>query len=430
VHRAALRSTPLTHDPTTAVDMPNPSLGQTFSRREDGSSPDAVAQLGDALRAISTRVARRERELNRLFEQIEVERSSLLDAVLTRLFNGFTGVIPFDSIECAFLSEDGATTVSHWARGDAGTPVKPGRVTTLGAGALRGALTTGRPLIVNDLPDDAASITGGDTERRFVADGARSALACPLVADGVPLGFLFFSSRRTGAFTDAHAASFQRAAAQVSIVVQKTRSYGEIVSHNRVLLREARRLQEAATTDALTGVLNRRALDEALAHAWERQERERVGFGVIICDIDHFKQVNDTEGHAAGDQLLADSARCLAGGLRGGDIFGRYGGDEFLAIIDTASEATLRDVAQRLRTVMARDTSGRAPVRASFGAAACHRFTSLADLLAAADRALYAAKARGRNCCVMASETDMYGASPARIDVVADSAALVNGGSR
>ncbi len=206
-------------------------------------------------------------------------------------------------------------------------------------------------------------------------------------------------------FSNAHASAFERAASQVSVVVQKTRAYGEVVNHNRVLLRETRRLHEAATTDALTGVMNRRALDAALTSAWERHVRDRAGFGVIFCDVDHFKHVNDTHGHGIGDSVLARTALCLMRGLRGGDIFGRFGGEEFLAIVDTGSEATLADVAQRLRAMVAREMPCGISVTASFGAAASPRFSSLAALLAAADRALYAAKAHGRNQCVMATDT-------------------------
>lgn len=411
------------HEVTAAVDVLNASRPAGVTA-DDVAAPDAIVQLGTALEDFSTRVARREHELNRIFDQIAVERSSLLDAVLSRVVHGFSRVIPFDALECAFLSDDGTTLVSYWSRGVAGDAVQPGHVTSIEGSRLRQSLGDGRAIVVNDLLTHAMGQSRADLERRLIRDGARALLACPLVADGVPLGFLFFTSRRARVFSDAHAAAFQQAAGQVSVVVQKTRAYGEVVNHNRVLLRETRRLHEVATTDALTGVMNRRALDVALTSAWERHTRDRAGFGVIFCDVDHFKHVNDTHGHSVGDRVLARTAMCLMRGLRGGDIFGRFGGEEFLAIVDTGSETTLADVAQRLRAMVAREMPCGISVTASFGAAAAPRFSSLAALLAAADRALYMAKAHGRNQCVMATESALPDA-PVIASIIAPAAARV-----
>lgn len=405
-------------DVTAAVDVLNSPV-DVSALTAGHASPDALARLGDALAQFSSRVARRERELNRLFEQIAVERTSLLDAVLTRLFSGFTGVIPFDRVECAFLSDDGKSAVSYWARTIDSDPASPGHVTSLEGGELPTLLSTGRPRITSDLTPFVAEHPTALVERRLFDDGARAVLTCPLVADGAPLGFLFFTSRRTHAFTESHAAAFQRAATQVSIVVQKTRAYGEVVNHNRMLIRETRRLREAATTDALTNVMNRRALDAALATAWDRYKREGIGFGVIFCDVDHFKQVNDTHGHAVGDEVLSSVAQCLGRGLRGHDMVGRWGGEEFLGIVDTTSEETLGNVAERLRTFVGREQPCGIAVTASFGSAVCHRYASLGDLIVSADRALYSAKAAGRNRCVMATESDASAAMPhARADGV------------
>jgi diguanylate cyclase (GGDEF)-like protein len=411
-------------DVTAAVDVLN-SPTDVSSLTAGNASPDALAQLDEALSKFSSRVASRERELNRLFEEIAVERTSLLDAVLDRLFNGFSGVIPFDHVECAFLADDGKSTISYWARSSIGSAASTGQIGPHSQ-RLQAVLAAGRPRITNDL---TAFVGGNDDvafERRLLAAGAESALICPLVADGAPLGLLVFTSGRGNAFTDAHAAAFQRSAAQVSVVVQKTRAYGEVVNHNRMLIRETRRLREAATTDALTGVMNRRALDAALASSWDRYERDRSGFGLVICDVDHFKLVNDTYGHAVGDQVLAGVARCLTRGLRGADLFGRWGGEEFLAIIDTTSESTLGDVAERLRSLIARDSPCGIAVTASFGGAVSRRYATLGDLIVSADRALYSAKSRGRNQCVMATDADVV--VPADADAASREGASSNHG--
>jgi len=406
-------------DVTAAVDVLNQPMDMS-ALTGNHPSPDALARLGESLAQFSSKVARREQELNKIFQDIAVERTSLLDAVLMRLFSGFTGVIPFERVECAFLSDDGRSVASYWGRTVDGQSSASGHTTSIEGSQLIALLTSGRPRITSDLAAFVAEGTPAAVERRLYDDGARAVLTCPLVADGAPLGFLFFTSRFTHAFTDAHAAAFQRAATQVSIVVQKTRAYGEVVRYpevvdrNRMLMRETGRLREQATTDALTGVMNRRALDAALASVWERYERTKAGFGVILCDVDHFKQVNDTYGHAVGDAVLASVARCFGRGLRGADMVGRWGGEEFLVIVDTESEQILMDVAERLRGLIGRDVSCGIAVTASLGAAACHRFSSLGDLLVSADRALYGAKAGGRNRSLLADESDVVGVTVAR----------------
>jgi diguanylate cyclase (GGDEF)-like protein len=365
---------------------------------------DPVARLGSELAVLTSTVANRERELNRLFDLIAVERNALLDAVLNRMFDSLGGVIPFDRVGCSFLAENGTATFAYWSRSNAGEAHIPtGYQSPLEDAALIEMLRTGRPLIINDL---IARMPAADLFHRLLAEGCRSTLTCPLIADGTPLGFLFFASSAAAVYTSAHAATFMRVAAQVSVVVQKTRAYGEVVSANRLLLNETRRLHQAATTDALTGVLNRRALDDAIASAWRRHQRGERSFGLIMCDIDHFKAINDTHGHAVGDAVLSQAARRMERCLRGHDVFGRYGGEEFLAIVDTDSETQLLDVAERLRARMARTPFGELAVTASFGAAIASQFDSLESMIAAADRALYAAKGQGRNRCVVCSGED------------------------
>lgn len=392
----------MNQDVTAAFGSSRGQVGPAAPGPVDSGSADAIADLGQALAAFSTRVTRRELELNRLVEQIAQERNVLLDNVLERLFEGFGGVIPFDALECAFLSDDGLQIVSYWKRGT-GAAQHTSWSAALDCSRLQQLLAGREPLIIDDLFSGQASQPIAAPERRLLMDGARSVLACPLVADGAPLGVLFFTSRVPVAFQPSHAAAFERAASQVSVVVQKTRAYGEVIQGSRALVSETRRLRQVATTDALTGVLNRRALDSRLETAWARYEHEGAGFGLIFCDLDHFKQVNDSHGHSVGDRVLAAAAHCLSRSLRGADAFGRYGGEEFLALIDTSAEDTLSRVAGRLRKMVEAGDGCSVSVTASFGVASCRRFTSLADLVSSADRALYEAKHSGRNCCVLAA---------------------------
>ena len=160
-------------------------------------------------------------------------------------------------------------------------------------------------------------------------------------------------------------------------------------------------LRTMAATDSLTGLANRRAvlgrLDEELARA----EREHATHGLIMIDIDHFKQVNDTSGHAAGDLVLREVARRLEDASREYDVVGRMGGEEFLVIAPDIEEATLEPIAERLRNAVCSEPiaaeDSEFAVTVSAGATLTCAGDLADDVLARADEALYAAKAAGRN---------------------------------
>ena len=379
------------------------TLPTAFDRFGESDRLDPIARLGSALDAFSSDVSRREEQLNLLVRQVSMERNQLLDGVLNRLFEGFAGVIPFDQIICSFLGDQGKTAVEYWMRSherNAAIPV--GHTTPIVDSGLYETAVGDQPRIIDDLAAFVAVRPGSDLLQRLASDGARSSLTCPLVADGQPLGFLLFTSREQGVYQPGHVTAFQRLAHQVSVVVQKTRTYGRGLTHGRRLLAERRRLQQAVTTDSLTGVLNRRGLDQALALAWRRHTSGQSMFSVILCDVDWFKTVNDSYGHAVGDRVLAEAARRMACGLRTNDVFGRFGGEEFLAVVDTSDATRVVEVAERLRMLMSQAPFGGIRVTASFGAAVADRFSSLHGLFVGVDRALYAAKAQGRDRCVLA----------------------------
>jgi diguanylate cyclase (GGDEF)-like protein len=163
-----------------------------------------------------------------------------------------------------------------------------------------------------------------------------------------------------------------------------------------------------ADHDPLTGLANRATLAERLRHALQRTKRSGASVAVLFIDLDNFKHANDTLGHAAGDELLRVTAARIDEDLRPGDTVARFGGDEFVAIcedVDGADEAM--DVAERLRTLLAEPiplTAGVAHVTASIGVALPDRPDRSAEaLLQAADRAMYEAKAAGRDAARLAT---------------------------
>jgi diguanylate cyclase (GGDEF)-like protein len=167
--------------------------------------------------------------------------------------------------------------------------------------------------------------------------------------------------------------------------------------------------KDLAIRDGLTGLLNRRAFQELLRSTTARHDRQKDGsFGLILLDIDHFKKLNDTHGHPAGDEALRQVARALHEHARAGDEVARYGGEEFAVVLPAADARSAHEIAERLRREIERTTlrfaGGSIRLTASFGVAVWPGDGRAPEaLLAAADKALYAAKQGGRNRVAVAS---------------------------
>ncbi|MGC7403140.1 sensor domain-containing diguanylate cyclase [Pandoraea pneumonica] len=164
-------------------------------------------------------------------------------------------------------------------------------------------------------------------------------------------------------------------------------------------------LQRMASTDPLTGLANRRTLDEAYDREWRRALRERTALSLLFIDVDHFKQFNDRYGHPAGDDALIAVAGAITHSIRRpGDFAGRYGGEEFMVVLPNTDAMGARDVAERVRTAVhaaaiAHEDSQHRHVTVSIGVAGTGPVPTGTPerLLQAADEALYAAKHEGRD---------------------------------
>ncbi|MGI8778745.1 MAG: diguanylate cyclase [Solirubrobacteraceae bacterium] len=161
-----------------------------------------------------------------------------------------------------------------------------------------------------------------------------------------------------------------------------------------------------AATDVLTGCQNRRAGLDALAQAARLAAHGGAAVGAMMIDLDHFKQINDRHGHQVGDDVLLAAGAAIAAGMRDRDIVMRYGGEEFLVAIAGADEVTLAALAgrvsHRIRDLEVPDGAGGAvALTASVGAAVWAPSDTVESLIARADRALYAAKAAGRDRVVL-----------------------------
>lgn len=157
-------------------------------------------------------------------------------------------------------------------------------------------------------------------------------------------------------------------------------------------------LEDLAVTDRLTGLFNRRRLDEVLAHECERARRSGLPLALILADVDHFKGVNDTFGHPVGDQLLIAIAGLLLRGVRKVDTVGRWGGEEFMILCPNTSLHAAGAVAENIRAAMAgHDFPIVGRKTCSFGIAEYRPGEAPEATLGRADQALYRAKSEGRN---------------------------------
>ena len=170
-------------------------------------------------------------------------------------------------------------------------------------------------------------------------------------------------------------------------------------------------LRQQATHDSLTYLWNRGAICDILQRELDRTQRSNMPLSIILADIDHFKRINDTYGHLAGDAVLREAAQCMRGVIRPYDGIGRYGGEEFLFVLPECDEAGAATLAERLRASIAaramaigeRDV----PLTCSMGIATHEITQDLETLLGAADMALYRAKKAGRNRVELATESDV-----------------------
>ncbi len=232
-----------------------------------------------------------------------------------------------------------------------------------------------------------------------VVHGDRDGPICPAL-DGLaslPLqlhgaaGTLVVLPRDTGQFDQLSRPLIEPALGTLALVLDNSRL--------------AQRLKELSMLDGLTRQLNHRAIHERLVEELKRAQRYKHPLSVIICDLDHFKVINDTHGHLAGDAALLAAAAVMRGALRGGDAFGRFGGEEFLSVLPETDLADATHAAERLRRALA-DTSiavpngGTVTITGSFGVASAEELGSDATadaLVALADTRLYQSKAAGRN---------------------------------
>jgi diguanylate cyclase (GGDEF)-like protein/PAS domain S-box-containing protein len=241
-------------------------------------------------------------------------------------------------------------------------------------------------------------VTAGDSTAHCAhASGLRNTYLCiPVLAQGETMGVVHFQSTEEVPQFDPSELSFKTTfAGQVGLSIANIRLKGA--------------LRTQSVRDSLTGLYNRRYMEEALDREVRRASRAKKSVGILMIDLDHFKQFNDAYGHDAGDTVLREVARFLVKNVRAEDFVCRYGGEEFLIILPTADVDGARTKADRLRTMMKElrivyQGQKLSMVTLSIGVAEFPRHgTSPTELMAAADAALYEAKKSGRDRVVVSN---------------------------
>ena len=264
---------------------------------------------------------------------------------------------------------------------------------------LQTALDTGRPVLVENV---MVSPLYRHVRDMWARDGTRiatrSVIAIPFAMEADEAGVFFLRRNVTEPPLTPADVEFAETVIRAAVsAIQRASLIESTIADNR-------RLEELAHTDPLTKTLNRRALGERLAAEMERVRRYSTTMSLLLIALDHFKQINDTHGHLAGDDVLIEVAAVLQRVVRAVDVVARYGGEEFVVVLPETAGAGAEAFAERLRELIESQafvaSRGRAiRLTTSIGVSSFPDFgvESVEDLLTKADQALYRAKSEGRN---------------------------------
>jgi diguanylate cyclase (GGDEF)-like protein len=241
---------------------------------------------------------------------------------------------------------------------------------------LKTALTAMRPLVLKLAEEAAPSLEAGETPQHV--------LVVPMQSAGQLMGAMELYLNTPRELTEDQADLLSGVASQGAIAIRHAQLF--------------QAQEENALTDELTQLPNRRALAQRYLQEMHRARRYHKSIAFLMIDLDHFKQVNDTSGHPAGDVVLAELAKILKASARESDVCARYGGEEFGVILHETTEQGAKTLAERIRAKVAGATfPGNLKLTISVGVAATAEPALFTSLIERADQALYAAKQGGRN---------------------------------
>ena len=324
----------------------------------------------------------------------QVSREALqgdgIDEVLQRICDCLVRNLPVAIASIILLDEAGTTFEQEVWAGE--LDLMPPALATgwpVTVGAAGRCAREGRPQLIVDVDSDPDYVPGNAA--------VRSEYLVPIRHRERVHGVLNIESTRADLFDDGVRAMFDAIADQVAGAIHLARLAAELEEANR-------KLETLSMSDGLTGIGNRRLFDQQLGIEWKRMARERKPLALLLVDADHFKLLNDARGHLHGDECLRELAR-LCTRIADGELVARFGGEEIVVILPGRDLAQARALAERIRLRIsdasivhpASPVAGHLTVSIGVAALQPEPDTDPARLVAAADRALYAAKAGGRN---------------------------------
>lgn len=373
------------------------SFGESMDkmRRSIESFCEGAALPLELLR-LRDELERRTRAVNQSLEFIErlnaVEPSEAYGMILQR----FVELLRSERGSLQLYDENAKELAVKAAVGPRAEVRREARV-RLGEGISGRVLSEARPLVVRDLA--AAHIADAPKERAYKT---RSFISYPIIAGGRKVGVLNITDKvGGGSYDESDLSLLDMAAPQIALALDRADWH-----------QKATQFELLSITDPLTGLLNRRYLEERLTEEIERSKRHHYAMSFMMLDIDDFKLYNDQNGHLAGDEALRLTAQCLKGALRAADVAARYGGEEFCALLPQTTLVEAGVIAERVRRRISQTPfphGGRQPfghVSVSVGVASYSLRAETAEaIIVAADHALYAAKRRGKNRVQLAYES-------------------------
>ena len=325
-------------------------------------------------------LAERQRLLERLSKiQASIVRRRDLDEVFEAIVAGAQELLGDETVALRLIDPEDPAMLNMVASAGIGDQLADEmRRSPLGQGAGGRAAADGRLIVIEDYA------AAEDKLSAFAEDGIRAALGAPVREKGEVVGSLVVATHRPGR-------TYSRAEREMLV------SFAE---HASLALNDAKTVEDAihqAFHDSLTGLPNRQLLIDRLEHALARAARTESRAAVLFVDLDTFKNVNDSLGHAAGDELLREAARRLVGCVRAADTAARFGGDEFVVLLEDVDTQRVARVANRILEAMGEPFVVRDRevfIGASIGIAIGGDESD--DLLRNADLALYRAKSKGK----------------------------------
>ncbi len=335
------------------------------------SELDHRSQLAESLQRFLERISSREPE--KTYQAILKHSMELLKAERASLW-----VFDEDSNEINLRAAAGFAVPTD--------QVTPSRI---GEGIAGGVLETGKALVVSDL--ETAGFTAAPAERKY---RTKSFICYPITMRGRKIGVLNLADKiGDDKFDDVDLSLLEILGPQIAVALEGA-EWRE----------RATQFQLMSITDPLTGLLNRRYLEERLTDELNRSERYDYAMSCLMIDIDDFKSYNDRNGHQAGDVALKMTAHALKAALRSADVACRYGGEEFCILLPQTSLSEAGVIAERMRQRVAEKeypfgkSQPRGNVTISIGISTLGKYIDTGEkVIAAADRALYTAKSQGKN---------------------------------